>query len=390
MKYIIANDKTRIKYTIKQIFKDNWADFVQSMKLQNKTIRNSIMREVGKIMDCQEPSKGYSLYVCPDCDSIKYVAFTCKSRFCNCCGVKYSQDRSLSASEKMLNCSHRHIVFTIPDVLRKFFAYDRKLLDLLFNAASKTVLFQMRRKNNYENLTPGMIATLHTFGRDLKWNPHIHLILTEGGINDKNIWKERKYINYEGLRHSWKYFVLKFLAENTKCCELKAQINDLYKKYNDGFYVRAAPNKNMDSGSVVNYILRYIGRPVMAQNRISGYTKESVEFWYKPHGKTYVVTENISSFSFISKLIIHIPDNNFKMLRYYGIYCVTSSKHKIYLTLMKKMPQFYLNNLRKAFSSWRKRIKHFFDYDPIKCLCGGIYEFVHLHKPCVSNKNISP
>ena len=221
MKYYEAMNQLKKPYKIKQIFKDHWQSFVNSMKERNKTIRQTIINEVKKVIDCQDPSKGYTIYFCTNCNSVKHVLFTCKSRFCNCCGAKYSNERALSISSKLLDCSHRHVVFTIPEELRIYFAKDRSLLDLLFQVASQTIYFQFNKQNKSEDFTPGMACVLHTFGRDLKWNPHIHMILTEGGIGNHNQWKDFKHINYEGLRRSWQYLLLKFLSKKIKDPSLK-------------------------------------------------------------------------------------------------------------------------------------------------------------------------
>lgn len=49
------------------------------------------------------------------------------------------------------------------------------------------------------------MATIHTFGRDLKYNPHVHVLMTDGGITDEGVWKKLKYIPYEKLRKKWQY-----------------------------------------------------------------------------------------------------------------------------------------------------------------------------------------
>jgi hypothetical protein len=355
------------------------------MASQNIHIRDTIMNEVNKTIECQDPKKGHTIYFCMSCQSIKYVPFTCKSRFCNCCGVKYSNDRALSISSKLIDCSHRHIIFTIPEILRKYFALDRNLLNILFEAASKTIFFQFNKQNKSENFTPGMICTLHTFGRDLKWNPHIHMILSEGGIGNDFKWRDFKYINYEGLRKSWRYLLLKLLSNKINTQGFKAIVDSLYAEHTDGFYVRALPNKNMNNISVASYIVRYIGRPAMAQSRITNYDGENVTFYYQPHGEEDIVTETVSAFDFIKRLIIHIPESSFKMLRYYGIYCVSSKKYKLYLRLKKKMSNLQFNYLTSISKNWRKRIKHYFHYDPLKCLCGATYEFIEIFNPRTSN-----
>ncbi len=170
MKKYQINEKNEVvrKYSIKEIFADAWDEFCEEMAIQGKPIRQTILEEVEKIISCQDPDKGFALYTCPNCHVSMRVPFTCKSRFCNTCGAKYSKDRALAISSKLLNCAHRHVVFTIPEVLRKYFAYDRSLLNLLFEAAAETVNYHFNRRNKAENYTPGMISTLHTFGRDLK------------------------------------------------------------------------------------------------------------------------------------------------------------------------------------------------------------------------------
>jgi hypothetical protein len=224
-----------------------------------------------------------------------------------------------------------------------------------------------------------MICVLHTFGRDLKWNPHIHMILSEEAVGSSNIWKWFGHINYEGLRHSWRYCLLKLMLEEVSDPAFKGLVDMLYNKYKDGFYVNAPPIKNFSAG-LVNYIVRYAGRPVLAQSRITGYDGEYVTFTYTPHDSDELVSETLPVFDFIKKLIIHIPDRYFRMIRYYGFYSVRSSKHQQYLRREKRIEPCTLRKLRKIYGSWRERIKQSFLYDPIKCTCGTTMELLDILK----------
>ena len=71
----------------------------------------------------------------------------------------------------LVNCVHRHCVFTIPEELRIYFLNDRSLLNCLFHSVRDVVLRMFHKQNKAELFTPGFILVLHTFGRDLKWNP---------------------------------------------------------------------------------------------------------------------------------------------------------------------------------------------------------------------------
>ena len=132
------------------------------------------LENIDKMIHCGDPAYGGTMYGCPHCGEMKFVPFRCKSRFCPSCGNKYNQMRSLYMSSKLIACTHRHCVFTIPEELRHFFLEDRNLLNLLFHSVQEVVLRMFSKISKSENFTPGFICVLHTFGRDLKWNPHIH------------------------------------------------------------------------------------------------------------------------------------------------------------------------------------------------------------------------
>ena len=75
-----------------------------------------------------------------------------------------------------------------------------------------------------------------------------------------------------------------------------------------------------DLDIVTKYIARYIGRPAIAESRIVSYDGEYVEYKYTPHGQNEEVIEKVTAEEFIKRLIIHIPETNFKMIRRYGLY----------------------------------------------------------------------
>jgi hypothetical protein len=204
------------------------------------------------------------------------------------------------------------------------------------------------------------------------------MVLCEEAIGNSNIWRKFVHINYEGLRRSWQFSLLKRLSTKITCPTFKTLVDKLYANHHSGFYVNSPPIKHFSAG-VINYIVRYAGRPVLAQSRITNYDGDSVTFTYTPHGSNDSVSETLPVFDFIKKLIIHIPDRNFKMIRYYGFYCRHSIKHKQYLQRAKRLKPFVVENMKKIYRSWRKRIMHSFRRDPIKCVyCGSLLELIEI------------
>ena len=363
------------EFTIKQIFIDNWDNFI--VRNPELNIRQVVFDEVEKIMNCGNPDYGYALYVCEHCKKFVKVPFRCKSRFCNTCGVKYAQDRAFSMTKKSIRCKHRHIVFTMSDKLWPYFLKYRNLLDGLFSSASSAILSWFYELNKSQNFTPGIMCTLHTFGRDLKWNPHIHMLCTEGGAGNTEVFRIVKHINFKALRFRWQKLLLDYIQNNLPANELpkfKQLKNQIYKEYNNGFYVYAKPDNISSINQTINYVVRYTGRPAMAQSRIIDYDGTYVTYYYERHEDGKRIEEKIHAYEFIKKLIMHIPDKNFKVVRYYGIYA-KKHKHsdKIFKLLNKNQIEIR-NQLRK----WNLAIDLSFGYDPTICSCGGNLIFFEL------------
>lgn len=318
-----------------------------------------------KMIHCGDPSFGGAFFACPDCGELKFVPFRCKSRFCTTCGNMYNQKRAFQMSCKLVNTVHRHCVFTIPEELRSFFLQDRSLLNLLFHSVRDVILRMFFKLNKKESFTPGFICVLHTFGRDLKWNPHIHALISEGGAGNFTPWRVVKHFDYEFLRRAFQKVLLQHLSMRLGSSFKKIKY-DIYRNTENGFYVRANPSL-CNPSATIKYICRYLGRPAIASSRIDYYDGQSVTFHYFRHPDHKRITETLPALGFIQKLIQHIPEKHFKMLRYYGIYAKHHKQEKkLFFVLSPEKKRFLKKQL-----CWRKSILLTFGYDPLKCpKCG--------------------
>lgn len=167
--FICLEDKHTFRsknHILQDIFKDWWEPFCS--KYSNLNIRPIVFKEVEKFIGCGSKENGFSFYECDSCGNYLYIPFTCKSRFCPSCGVNSCLRVSEFMPSRCINVKQRHITFTIPDSLWNYFKADRSLLDLLFKSASYTILSWFKEQSKLEHFIPGIVATLHTFGRDLK------------------------------------------------------------------------------------------------------------------------------------------------------------------------------------------------------------------------------
>ncbi len=372
------------KYTIKQIFKENWDDFYQ---LNKGSIRETVINNVAKIMNCGNSEKlGYSEYLCPKCLKKHKVAHTCKSRFCNSCGKIKNDEWILKSQNRLLNVAHKHLILTIPSELWLLFASNRHLLKHLFTASSRAVLDYFLKKHSL----PGIVAVLHTFGSKLNFNCHIHILVSLGGLNSKTAdFKNNDFIAIESLKSRFKTILLSLLRKefvnnnvnlpNWVREDWKSKFNSLSfyliqnKLWRSNWYLYLG-EKLDNINLTVSYIGRYAKRPSLSETRIIYYSKKEdiVKFTYRDKisgdDKMLATTINV----FMGLLVRHIPEKGFHLIRYYGLYA-NAIKNKMFDLIASKLIALYgtarliFDSIVSKTKSWRERVKESTGLDPLKC-----------------------
>ena len=359
--------KTDTKIRLKDIFDDNWDDFLVYANSNNLKIRDVVFHEVDRIRSCGCMSEGYYTYICEHCQEIKYSPFHCHSRFFPSCGVANILKKTDFILKRIVKAPHRHIVFTIPDSLRELFQLHRSTcFNILFDAVSDTLNYSIHNFKKSERYTLGFISCLHTFGRDLKFNPHIHVLFCEYASGITTPYK-KVFLPFDKLRKSFQYTLLSKLEDAFGKIKFRALKNKIYANSSNGFYVYAKDNSSIDTKSTISYIIRYSCRPAIAESRIIYYDGKIVKYWYDRHEDGKRVVDTLSVFDFIKLLIIHIPDKYFNMIRYYGFYLKPlRSSNKLF-----KLFNDYYFKARNCISSWRNRLIYFFGNDPLICKSCG-------------------
>lgn len=198
---------------------------------------------------------------------------TCKSKLCPSCGYKYSMIWTENFQEQILNIEHHHVLFTIPEECRMFFFYDRSLLSKLSAAVNQVFKFifhnvskkRKRKKNisahskyyfnNSDIVYYGLISVIHTFGRDLKWNPHIHAIVSLGVFNKNLKFKKMRYFNIDTIAGQWEHHVLKIIESGNYPNDrirkaAKNIVTKLYRKNRRFFFNVGNGNINSTQGII--------------------------------------------------------------------------------------------------------------------------------------------
>lgn len=306
--------------SVKAIFEDNhnWDTYYFTNK---DKIRAVELEEVRKTLWCKDGSRGFFIYWCETCKEPRIVYFGCNSRICSNCGKNHTDKWAKSVSRAMFDVPHRHGVFTIPDALWPILRENRGLWKVLMDAAiqaiNDTLSHFLRRK-----VLAGAIVVLHPFSRDLGFNPHLHALITEGGFDKRGRFVHKAYIPFKALRRTWQYQALTRLkAALPDTPEMSKLIDRMFKKYPEGFYIHVPEESRITSKrQIARYIGRYVRHPAIANSRLCRYDGENVTFWYKDNEEVRHL-RTMRVFEFIEAIIQHIPDRQFKMIRYYGAYC---------------------------------------------------------------------
>lgn len=191
------------KYRLADYF-NQWWDIYN--KKPNHYITPEQYKAVNAIRVCRTPALGVDIYACPDCGELTEVYHSCKNRFCPTCSWQDTVKWAERIKKQMMGIAHRHVVMTLPHQLNQLIKDNGKyLLNVLMRVTADTFKDWIGHKYN---LKPGIISVLHSFGETKEYHPHVHMIVSWGGIDNRT--GELKIINND-------YVNYKFLQSKFRC-----------------------------------------------------------------------------------------------------------------------------------------------------------------------------
>lgn len=306
----------------KTIFDDHWGDFI---KAYPKYDIDQYDNPVQKMLGCRDASNGYSEYICMYCGrDRRRVPFSCKSCFCLSCAKKYV-DNFVSQVSGMLHTgvTYRHIVLTLPEQLRPVFFKNRLNKYLLsgFMKCGAECLEDVVSTVKRKMLKIGSIVVVQTHGRSGQYNPHLHIIMTSGGVSTEHErWYDLGYFKYEIIHKKWQYHLFAWLKRYFDSSQINQLVNKLWKKYPNGLVANVSKGSVPEScRGLAGYLARYVASPPIAVRRIVNYDGQTVEYWYKDHRTESKIFEKVHVYTFIGRMVQHIMPKGFQRVRYYGL-----------------------------------------------------------------------
>jgi len=262
---------------------------------------------------------------------------SCKHRACPQCRSMPTEEWLINTQRVLLDCPHHHVIFTIPSALNDLWRYNQHIMtDILFKATQET-LKQFSKDPQYLNATPGILCALHTRGRNLSLHPHIHVLLSHGGINEKGEWMTPKKENLFPQKPVMIVYRAKLLAliKNAMKKEKDWQpppdsrenrITSLLNKLGRQPWVMHFCKRYEHAEGVAKYLSRYVKSGPLKNKQIKSVTAEQVKYQYYSHQnkKTEILT--LPTGQFIQRLLQHAPLPGKPTVRYSGLYHAATRK----------------------------------------------------------------
>ena len=303
------------------------------------------------IRHCGTATIGSHTLACPEGHFEQVQHHACHHRSCPRCAGRPRQLWLDSQLARLLPCPHFHVVFTLPHVLLPLWSFNRAAMaTLLFDCVRDSLLDLMADPKRL-GVRPALLMALHTWGRNLSQHPHIHCLLSAGGIDTQGQWKAGSTSFLLPLKPLQILFRGKLLAR------LKAQLSAqqlclpplqalphwlacIRKLYREHWNIEIQPPYEHARG-VALYLARYVkGGPVPSDRPLSIDSNGLVRMPYTDHRDGRTKTLCLPAHEFIARVLWHAPPKGLHTVRYGGLYsCAASEQYRCALdTLQSDSP----------------------------------------------------
>ncbi|HHV07139.1 MAG TPA: IS91 family transposase [Firmicutes bacterium] len=288
---------------------------------------------INAISLCRTPQMGGFVQRCDDCGHTEAYYHSCRNRHCPICQGSNQQKWVEKQVANTLPLPYFHVVFTLPSELNPLIrANPVELFNLLFRAASKTLL-TLAKDKNFLGAQPGFTAILHTWGSNLQFHPHLHCIVAGGGLSIDHkrfvVCKDSFFLPIKAISAVFRGKFLDelktFFVKST--LHLPENLNTIAKRqqFLDNLYatkwVCYCKKPFRDASDVIRYLGRYTHRVAISEGRIVSYNPDTrmVRFkWkdYKSHNAIKIM--ELSDDEFVRRFLLHVLPTGFMKIRHYG------------------------------------------------------------------------
>jgi len=316
---------------IQRIFREHFDGYRRGQSLPAR-----ILKAAQAIRACRTAALGGHVQTCPAGHVERVWYNSCRHRACPLCAFVRVSEWIQQQLARLPACDYYHVVFTLPSELNRFWEADRQAVTNLFFRTAWEALEELLGDAKYLGALPGAIATFQSWGQNLWVHPHVHLLVTGGGLDADGQWVKAKAAFLLPSRVLSAKFRGKFLALFRRAVERaelalpagcsEAQARSLCNKLGRRkWHVQIMPPYAHGRG-VLTYLGRYVRGGPISDRRIAGYDGQTVQIRCKdyagaPAGEAPVRrTVRLTAAEFLERLGGHVPVPGTHMVRAYGLF----------------------------------------------------------------------
>ncbi len=288
-----------------------------------------------RLTACRTAVLGGHVDSCHACGFVRVSYNSCRDRHCPKCQATKRAAWLEARLERLLPVEYFHVVFTLPEQLKPLALKNRRLIyDLLFQAASQTLL-TLAADPKRLSAQIGFTAILHTWGQNLLFHPHLHCVVTGGGLSaDGQRWiagRPRYFLPVKVLSRLFRGKFLAGLKQAYQAGKLTltgsvaslaapAQFRQLLDTlYHQRFVTYAKPSLG-GAKQVYRYLGRYTHRVAISNARLLSLHDGRVCFRYKDYADGNRIKQmTLSAEEFLRRFLLHVLPKGFVRIRHYGL-----------------------------------------------------------------------
>ena len=299
---------------VADVFRRFAADYVS---IHGTSMLPSHRRAIEDILECRTAALGGQVWRCEQCDTEMFSYHSCGNRSCPKCHTAQTQEWLEHRQAEMLPIPYFHITVTVPAELREVLrAYQRDGYAALMQASAAAII-ELARDRRYVGGTVAVLAVLHTWTQQLNLHPHVHCLVSGGGISeDGNTWHPARRKFLLPIKALAKLVRGKFRAMlRRKCPDLV--IPDVVWRVPWILHVTVWGNGEQ---AVLDYLARYVFRIALTNARIVGLDDQTVTIQYKERKTGRARTCRLSGDEFMRRFLQHVLPRGFHKVRYFGLW----------------------------------------------------------------------
>lgn len=286
------------------------------------------------IAHCRHGELGFNRAECGNCHRSEWYASSCGDRHCPACLGPRQAKWSEQVCQRLPDCPHFHVVFTVPEGFHGFFARNYRVAgDLLFSGAEETL--RTFQRNNWK-MDGAFFGVLHTWGSSLNWHPHLHVLVSAGGRRHSDgRWAATRpdyLFPVKAMSRVFRGIMLRKIGELEPLTAIQwPEMIQSLEQRRDWRLSLATKGWNIfsrktlgNTRAVVRYLARYTSRIALSNRRITHVDEknETVSFEWKDYargGERRRMT--LPGATFIRRFARHLVPQGFRRIRYYGLLC---------------------------------------------------------------------